>query len=189
MGKVILGFTVSLDGFVEDASGSVNVLYPDHEYLVQTEYMKESVLTTGAVIMSRKEYEMADDVDFYAEYYEYQVPIFVLTDVIPVKHPKENKNLTFTFITNGIKDAIIQAKIAAGDRDVNIVGSTLISMECLKTQLVDELQIDTIPILLKEGNRPFDTTDGLTITLNRIKTLELPYGRVHISYQCSYLGR
>jgi len=188
MGKVILGFTVSLDGFAEDTSGSVNSLYPDHEFLVQSDYMKESILTTGAVVMSRKEYEMADDVDLYAEYYEYQVPIFVVTDTIPIKHPKENDKLTFTFVTSGYGDAIRKAKVAARDRDVNIIGSALTCMLSLKTRLVDELQIDTIPILLKEGFRPFESSDGLNIKFDRIKTLELPEGRVHVSYQCSYLG-
>jgi len=188
MGKVILGFTVSLDGFAEDTSASVNALYPDHEFLVQTDYMKESILTTGAVVMSRKEYEMADDVDLYAEYYEYQVPIFVVTDTIPQKHPKENENLTFTFVTSGYHDAIEKAKVAAGVRDVNIIGSALTSVQCLKTRLVDELQIDTIPIILKEGFRPFDSFDGLNITFDRIKTIELPKGRVHVSYKCSYLS-
>lgn len=188
MGKVILGFTVSLDGFAEDISGSVNSLYPDHEFLVQSDYMKESILTTGAVVMSRKEYAMADDVDLYAEYYEYQVPIFVVTDTLPEKHPKENDNLTFTFVTSGYGDAIRKAKVAAGDRDVNIIGSALTCMVCLKTLLVDELQIDTIPILLKDGFRPFESSDGLNIKLERIKSLELPEGRMHVSYKCNYLG-
>jgi len=50
MGKVILGVTISLDGFAEDIDGSVNTLYPDHDALVETEYFKESVLTTGSVV-------------------------------------------------------------------------------------------------------------------------------------------
>jgi hypothetical protein len=29
MGKVILGMTMSLDGFINDRSGSVEALYPD----------------------------------------------------------------------------------------------------------------------------------------------------------------
>lgn len=188
MGKVILGFTESLDGFAEDATGSVNALYPDHESLVQTDYMKESILTTGAVVMSLKEYEMAEDVDLYAEYYEYQVPIFVVTDHIPKKHPKENENLRFTFVTTGYTDAIKRAKVAAKERDVNIIGSALSSMLSLNTLLVDELQIDTIPVFLKDGFRPFVSNEKLNLKLERIKTLELPEGRVHISYKCSYFS-
>jgi dihydrofolate reductase len=186
MGKVVLGFTVSLDGFAEDTSRSVNSLYPDHEFLVQTEYMKESILTTGSVVMSLKEYEMADDVDLYADYYEYQVPIFVVTDHVPDKHPKENDALSFTFVTTGYHDAILKAKIAAKFKDVNIIGSALTTMPSLETKLVDELQIDTIPILLKEGYKPFEKIEGFDIEFERINVLSLPEGRVHVSYQCFY---
>jgi hypothetical protein len=33
---------------------------------------------------------MAEDPDWMADNYEYQVPIFVFTDKAPEKHPKEN---------------------------------------------------------------------------------------------------
>ena len=46
MGKVILGLTVSLDGFVEDSNGSGNPLYADLDLLKEAEVMKESILTT-----------------------------------------------------------------------------------------------------------------------------------------------
>ena len=55
MGKVILGLTVSLDGFAEDSKASVNPLYADLDLLKETEVMKESILTTGSVVMSQKE--------------------------------------------------------------------------------------------------------------------------------------
>ncbi|HEY5585305.1 MAG TPA: hypothetical protein VIK78_12565 [Ruminiclostridium sp.] len=74
MGKVILGLTISLDGFAEDIDGSVSALYADFDLLRETEVMIASILTTGAVVMSKKEFEMAEDLDWYADYYEYQVP-------------------------------------------------------------------------------------------------------------------
>ncbi len=61
MGKIVLGLTMSLDGFVEDISGSVNALYPDHHSLIHAEYMMESIRDTGSVVMSKKEFEMAED--------------------------------------------------------------------------------------------------------------------------------
>ncbi len=119
MGKVILGVTISLDGFAEDSNGSVGALYPDLETLDNTEVMKESINSTGAVVMAWKEYAMAEDPDWVTGY-EYQVPIFVFTDKAPEKHPKETDKLTFTFVTDGIEEAVRQAKIAAKERDVTI---------------------------------------------------------------------
>jgi dihydrofolate reductase len=183
MGKVILGLTISLDGFAEDINGSVGALYPDLDTLKETEYMNESILTTGAVVMSKKEFGGAEDPDLYAEGYEYQVPIFVFTDKAPDKHPKETDQITFTFVTNGVEQAIIQAKAAAGNKDVNIIGSALSTSLCLSTNLVDEFQIDIIPIFLKNGYKPFESIEHINIELERIQTLELPAGRTHISYK------
>lgn len=183
MGKVILGVTISLDGFAEDINGSVNTLYPDLDTLLETEYFKESVLTTGSVVMSKKEYEMADDPDLYANNYEYQVPIFVFTDKKPEKHPKETDELTFTFITDGVEEAVLQAKAAAGDKDVNIIGSALTTQLCLNANLADELQVDILPTFLKTGFRPFDLIDNSSIKLERIKVIELPAGRTHIRFK------
>ncbi|KNZ40897.1 dihydrofolate reductase family protein [Acetobacterium bakii] len=182
MGKVILGVTISLDGFAEDSNGSVNTLYPDLDTLRETEVMKESILTTGSVVMSKKEYEMADNPDLYAYNYEYQVPIFVFTDKKPEKHPKETDKLTFTFITDGVKNAVIQAKAAAGDKDVNIIGSAATTQLCLNANLADELQVDIIPIFLHSGFRPFDTVN-LSVQVERIKVIELPAGRTHIRFK------
>ncbi len=48
---------------------------------------------------------------------EYQVPLFVITHEAPAHIAKgENDNLTFTFVTVGIRSAISRAKDAAGDR-------------------------------------------------------------------------
>ena len=183
MGKVILGLTISMDGFAEDIDGSVNALYADLSSLKETEYMNESILTTGAVVMSKKEFEMAENPDWYADYYEYQVPIFVFTDKIPEKHPRETDKISFTFVTSGVESAIIQAKAAAGDKDVTIIGSAITTQLCLRTNLIDELQIDIIPLFLKKGFRAFETLENLDIKLERILLVELPAGRTHISFK------
>ena len=79
MAKVILGMTMSLDGFINDRNGSVADLYPDLDAWRETQPGKESIQNTGAVVMGRNSYAMAEDPDWFAGNYEYQVPIFVLT--------------------------------------------------------------------------------------------------------------
>ena len=156
MGKVILGVTISLDGFAEDSNGSVGALYPDLDTLRNTEVLRESIHTTGSVVMAWKEFAMAEDPDWFAGNYEYQVPIFVFTDKIPKKRPKETDKLTFTFVTDGIESAVRRAKVAAGRKDVTIIGSAATVHQVLNAGLSDELQIDIIPIFLHNGFRPFD---------------------------------
>jgi dihydrofolate reductase len=182
MAKVILGVTISLDGFAEDSHGSVGPLYPDLEELDKTDAMKESIQITGAVVMTWKEFTMAEDPN-WVDGYEYQVPIFVVGDQVPQRHPKETKQLTFTFVTDGLASAIRQAKHAAGKKVVNIIGSANITQECLRQGLVDEFQLDIIPIFLLDGFRPFENLGAGLVQMERIKVVELPAGRIHIEYR------
>src|SRR5437588_7293988 len=84
MGKVIIGATMSLDGFMNDRHGDVSRLYPDMEALQRTEMLQEEIRTTGAVMMGRHAYAMGDP-DVIESVYEFQVPIFVLTHTIPAR--------------------------------------------------------------------------------------------------------
>jgi dihydrofolate reductase len=86
MTKIIAGMTMSLDGFVHDARGSTEALFRDLADWRNEERGKASIAATGAVLMGRRAFEMADDPDSYADQYEYQVPIFVLTRHPPARH-------------------------------------------------------------------------------------------------------
>jgi dihydrofolate reductase len=183
MGKVILGMTMSIDGFINDRSGSVEALYPDLADWRETELGMESIQNTGAVVMGRNSYAMAEDPDWFAGNYEYQVPIFVLTHEPPKKQPKETIELTFTFVTDGIESAIRQAKVAAGDKEVNIIGAASTAQQCLKAGLADELHIDIMPVFLGGGLRPFESIHGEQIQLERLKVIELPGGRTHLRFR------
>lgn len=183
MAKVILGVTISLDGFAEDRSGSVGALYPDLDTLRNTEVMREAIKNCGAVVMSWKEFAMAEDPDWYAGNYEFQVPIFVFTDKAPKKHPKETDKLSFTFVTDGIESAVRQARDAAGNNDVQIIGSATTVQQFLEKGLADELQLDIMPIFLFEGFRPFENIGGKRFQLERFKVAELPSGRTHLRFR------
>ena len=182
MAKVILGMTISLDGFINDRSGSVSALYPDLAALRDTAPLRESMQNTGAVVMGRNSFAMADDPDSIADNYEYQVPIFVLTHEVPKKRPKENDRLTFTFVTDGIESAIAQAKAAAGDKDVTIIGAASTTRQCIRAGLADELHIDIMPVLLGGGLRLFTDTGMEPVQLERFKVMELPGGRTHLRF-------
>ncbi len=183
MAKVVLGMTVSLDGFVNDRNGSVAALYPDLDTLRYTEPLKQAIEKTGAVVMGRKSFAMAEDPDWYAGNYEFQVPIFVLTHKPPKKHPKETGSLTFTFVTDGIASAVRQAKAAAGEREVQIIGGGNTALQCLTDGLADELQVDIMPVLFGGGKRLFEGLDDRGIRLERTRVMELPGGRAHLRFR------
>jgi dihydrofolate reductase len=172
MGKVLLGMTMSLDGFVNDRNGDVLSLYPDLAALRETELLQESINTTGAVVMGRHAYDMAKG-DFTN--YEYQVPIFVLTHVVPEKVAKgQNGQLTFTFVTDGIESAIGRAKAAAGDKYVTVIGGTSTTQQLIKARLFDEIEVGIVPVLLCEGLRLFEHLGAEQIQLERVRVIESP---------------
>jgi dihydrofolate reductase len=172
MGKVIIGATMSLDWFMNDRNGDVSRLYPDFEVLRSTEMLQEEIRTTGAVVMGRHAYDMAEgDLTDY----EYQVPIFVLTHHIPEQVVKgENERLTVTFVTDGIESAIEKAKAAAGDKHVMVVGGANTAQQCLRAGLVDEIHIGIVPVLFGDGLRFFEPFVDEQMELERMRVFVSP---------------
>lgn len=168
MADVIAGQTISLDGFVADAAGSAAALYPDLADLQGSAYLTAMIEATGAVIMGRRSFEMPDDPDAMADSYEFQTPIFVLTHRPPPVPPKENERLTFTFVTDGVESAVAQAKVAAGDRAVTVVGGVDVIRQLLQAGLVDELHVDVMPVLLGTGRRFLDDPTLAHVGLEKI---------------------
>src|SRR5215210_2059279 len=121
MARVIAGMTTSLDGYIADLTGSVELLYSDVTDLRDTVSMNSTVERTGAVIMGRKTFEMGQP-DSYVGNYEFQVSIFVVTHHPPRILPKQDERLTFTFVSDGVESAVAQAKATAGDKAIQVVG-------------------------------------------------------------------
>jgi dihydrofolate reductase len=172
MGNIIVGATMSLDWFMSDRNGDVSRLYPDLEALRRTEMLQEEIRMTGAVVMGRRAYDMAEG---DLTNYEFQVPIFVLTHHVPDTVIKgENDKLTVTFVTDGIQSALEKAKAAAGDKHVMVVGGANTAQQCLRAGLVDEIHIGIVPILFGEGLRFFEPLINEQMELERTRVFESP---------------
>ncbi|WKA57049.1 dihydrofolate reductase family protein [Planococcus shenhongbingii] len=167
MAKVCFGMIMSLDGFVNDRDGEMGKLYASFE---PNKEINAVMARTGAVILGRRTFDLAE-ADSYAVDYEFQVPIFVMTHHPPAKHPKENEQLTFTFVTDGVESAIRQARDAAVEKDVLILGVDVFR-QALKVGMVEELQIAIAPILLGKGLRLFEQLDDFEISLEKLQVIE-----------------
>ena len=172
MATVSAGMTVSLDGFVSDPAGSAAPLYPDLADLRGTDYMDRAIAETSAVLMGKRTFEMADP-DSYVGEYEFQVPIFVVTHHPPAKQPQEDERLTFTFVTDGLESALDQAKAAAGDAVVQVVGGASVLQQLLRAGLVDELQVDVMPVVLGSGLRLLENLDPDRPRLEKLEVQEV----------------
>lgn len=182
MGKVIAGMTVSLDGFINDINGSAENLSPDFSALLKAPSFKEMIINTGAAVMGRHVYEMADPFMWANDDYEFQTPIFVLTHTPPATYPKGNDRLSFTFVTDGIESAISQAKKAAGEKDVQVIGGADVIQQCLNLGLCDELQVDIMPVMLGGGLKLFENLDTDKFKLERTEVEETTSIRTSITF-------
>jgi len=88
----------------------------------------------------------------------YHVPVFVLTH-----HARPALQMqggtTFHFVTGGIREALAQARAAAGDQDVRLGGGVATVREYLEARLVDELHLAVAPVLLGRGEELFHGLD------------------------------
>jgi len=98
---------------------------------------------------------MAPDPDADGGNYEFQVPIFVVSRRSPKRRPRQPPQLTFRVVPQGVEHAIRQAQLAAGDRDVVIIGGPTTINHALRAGLVAEFQVDLVPSLLGQGQRMF----------------------------------
>jgi dihydrofolate reductase len=122
--------------------------------------------------MGRRAYDMGQG-DFTG--YEFQVPVFVVTHRTPETVAKgENDALTFTFVADGVESAVTQAKAAAGNKNVVVIGGANVARQCLTAGLVDELHIDIMPIILGDGLRLFDDLGSQEIRLERTSVITTP---------------
>jgi dihydrofolate reductase len=169
MAEVHAGMAVSLDGFVADSDGNAASI---SEPVDDTDYMKSVIDETGAVILGRRTYDMADDPDLYVGNYEFQVPIFVVTHRPPQVPPKQDERLTFTYVTEGVESAVARAKAAAGDKVVQLIGAN-VTQQALRAGLVDQLHVAVMPLLLGAGLRLFDGPGLEGIRLEKIGVREV----------------
>jgi dihydrofolate reductase len=73
------------------------------------------------------------------------------------------------------------AKQVAGDKDV-AVGGTQITQQCLKSGLIDEIQIELAPILLGDGISLFDRLGTGPIDLEILRVIDTP-SVTHLTYR------
>jgi dihydrofolate reductase len=150
VGTVMLDMAMTLDGFAADEDG--RSVYPIED-LRDTVALREMIEATGAVVMGRNAYDMANG-DFTG--YEYQVPIFVLTHRPPDAVAKgQNEHLSIAFVTDGAKAAIQMAQAVSGEKRITVVGGPSTFQQCIAMDLCDELKVRLISRLQGRGLRLF----------------------------------
>jgi dihydrofolate reductase len=162
------------------------------EVNASTPLVEESQSGVGAVVMGRGMFGGGPGPwgeepwqGWWGEEPPFHMPVFVLTH-----HEREPLTLgdtTFTFATDGIESALEQARKAAGDQDVTLGGGAEVARQYLSAGLVDQLQLNVVPVLLGDGARLFEGGAGAGLDLEQILVVEAP-GVTHLRYAARHTG-
>ena len=188
MGIVLASHSMSLDGFIAQTYGKAG---PLHEWLWTGEHqsrhggnfkLSETSLEwfdglidrLGATIAGRRTY---DDSDGWGGELPFDWPYFIVTHELP----DDAEELPFTFVTEGVERAVELAKAAAGDKDVSLMGGDMVG-QVLSARLLDEIDVDLVPILLGDGVRLLDERATAAVELELERIVDAP-GVTHLSFR------
>ena len=193
MATVMAEMSMSLDGFIADASdevgplfdwyanGPVELTWPgspmvSHVSEASAAYLREALAGVGALVTGRR---LFDHTRGWDGSHPLGVPVFVVTHSVPEGWPREDA--PFTFVTDGVESAVTQAKAVAGDKIVAIA-SPNIAQQCLNAGLLDGIAVDLVPILLGDGIHFFDNLSRAPVALDGPRVIE-GTGVTHLYYR------
>lgn len=191
MAASVLDMSVSLDGFIAGPNDEVGNPGGDgfarlHEWGMTADgTFRESgpagellgeIHATGAVVSGRRTAEQVEH--WGGVHHGTGVPVFVPSHRPP--DPSVANYPLVTYVPDGIKSAMAQAKAAAGDRNVHVIGAYT-AQRALAAGLLDEIHIHQIPVLFGGGRRLFDVLPS-RVELEIIRVVDTPEA-THIRYR------
>ena len=201
MGKVAMGLSMSLDGFIAGpndgperplgeggerlfawySGGDTEYRLPGTEMVFEVspqsaELLREAHSKMGAFVTGRRTFDITGG---WGGSPPLGVPTFVVTHTVAQEWVYEGS--PFTFVTDGVESAVEQAKAVAGEKDV-AVGAASIVQQCIRAGLLDEIHVDLVPVLLGGGVRLFDHLGTGPIELERTRVIEAP-GVTHLTFR------
>ena len=194
MSAVVADITISLDGFVTgpDAGPEAGLgrggedlhawVMSDHE--VDRAMLEQAGAASGAVVMGRNLFDVIDgphgwtDEMGYGADVDARPPFFVVTSRRPDAVRLADSH-DFTFVLDGPVAAVEQARAAAGDRDVYVMGGGQVVRSCLDAGVVDRLRLHISPLVLGGGTPLFDASTPRTLVQQDVRVS--PHA-VHVTY-------
>ena len=193
MTKVVADITMSLDGYVTGPDpdlehGLGRGGEPLHTWVFSDDPVDSVELRTGtersgAVVMGRRLFDIVDGPHGWDDEVGYGAretgspPFFVVTGVAPESRRLE---LDFTFVTDGVASAIDRARVAAGAKDVVIMGGGDVIAQALDAGLVDELHLHLSPIVLGDGTPLFHGVGRIEM---RQTDVQVSPNATHLTYE------
>ncbi|MET0726975.1 MAG: dihydrofolate reductase family protein [Acidimicrobiales bacterium] len=194
MTKIVADISMSLDGFVTGPDpdlehGLGHGGEPLHAWAagsddaVDGEVLREATEETGAVVMGRRLFEIVDGPHGWNDDMGYGAglaatpPFFVVTHRAP---DAVRLGLRFTFVTDGLRSALDQARAAAGPHDVFVMGGADVIRQCVDDGMVDELRIHLAPVVLGAGTALFERAARRELVQDSVR---VSTNATHVTYR------
>lgn len=196
MGKVTADATMSLDGYIAgpeevgfdllfepDSDRDVGVSSassytpPARNPSTDVELIKPEWECPGAMLVGWRLYDMTNA---WGGRHPMDVPTVVLTHRRPENRPEDDDN--FAFVIDGIEAAVAKAKELAGGRNVVIDGGQM-TRQCLKAGLLDEVNIELVPIVLGGGKPLFSGLSARPMQFHGPIAVTEGSGATHLRYR------
>jgi dihydrofolate reductase len=197
MSQVIVDISMSLDGYVTgpgvDLEHGLGQGGEDlHTWALDGTSEDQAVLDrafneTGAVIQGRNLFDIIDGPHGWSDEMGYGAkptgeinpPIFVVTHSTPDKTRLGDR---FRFVTDGLESAIDQARQAAGDKNVVVMGGGEVCHAVLAAGLADVLLLHVAPVVLGKGTPLFPAGGGPRADLELVEAVSTPNAQ-HLTYR------
>lgn len=172
-GKVLLHFTMSLDGFVAGPGHTMDWMTG---FSSRPGVVEEYAQTTGAVLGGRDGWDSHPDPGaIYGG--AWRGPVFVLTH-----HPQDARPAAgVTFLSCDVAEAVRIGLEAADGKNLEVF-SPSIGRRLLERGLVDEVDLHVAPVLLGDGIRLFDRPGGAPVRLALLNGDD-PSATVNVRYR------
>ena len=196
MSQVVIDISVSLDGYVTGPNVGLDNGLGDggealHDWVFHGTDADQAILdsafeATGAVIQGRNLFDIIDGPGGWNEEMGYGAkptgevnpPVFVVTHSAPEKTRLGDR---FRFVGT-VEDAVEQARAAAGNKDVYVMGGGQVCHEVLASGLADVLRLHVATVVLGDGTRLFPATAAPAVGLELVESVSTPAAQ-HLTYR------
>lgn len=173
MGRLVSFITTSLDGFVNDAQGSIDFTTPTEEVHA---YINRHLLSARTEIYGRRLYEVmkvwetwdaSDEPASVREFSEFWKGI----DKVVYSTTLDSVETSRTRLERHFDPVALRAFVDASEHDVSIGGPTLLA-HALRAGIVDELAFIVAPVVLGGGTSALPRGIHLDLELTELHRFE-----------------
>ena len=179
--RVTIHMAASLDGFIARKDGSVDWLETSDEFVGGDTMDPESVAaflkTIDCYVMGSRTYETALNFEAKGLGWAYgDKPTFVLTRR---ELPRTRDTIE---LYSGDLTQLVNGRLRPTFRTIWFVGGSVVSAECLRLGLADEVRYSILPVLIGEGIPFFEKLDK-DVALHLAEVKAYKSGMVAIRYE------